>query len=51
MVLIETCDSGPEVADLQAKTTGDAWDPQRLVILVLITLFFMYKTTGEMWYL
>ena len=31
------------------KTTGEVWDPWRLVILVLITLFCMHKTTGEVW--
>ena len=31
------------------KTTGDVWDPWRLVFLVLITLFCMHKTTGEVW--
>ena len=46
---IETCYSGPEGAVLHAKTTGGVLDPQRLVILVLKTLFWMYKTTGESW--
>ena len=44
---IETCYSGPEVAVLHSKSTGGDLDPQRLVILVLKTLFCMYKTTGE----
>ena len=46
---IETCYSGPEVAVLHAKTTGGVLDPQRLVILVLKSLFCMHKTTGEGW--
>ena len=29
------------------NTTDEAWDQWRLVILVLITLFCMHKTTGE----
>ena len=40
---IETCYSGPEVAVLNAKTTGGILDPQRLVILVLKALFYMQK--------
>ena len=32
---IETCYSGPEGAVLHEKTTGDVFDPQRLLILVL----------------
>ena len=24
---IETCNSGPKVADLHAKTTNESWDP------------------------
>ena len=46
---IETCYSGPEVAVLLAKITGGVLDPQRLVILVLKSLFCMHKTTGEGW--
>ena len=46
---IESCYSGPEGAVLHAKTTGGVLDPQRLVILVLKTLFWMHKTTGESW--
>ena len=46
---IETRYSGPEVAVLHGKTTGGVWDPQRLVILVLKSLFYMHKTTGEGW--
>ena len=44
---METCNSGPKVAILQAKTTNEGWDPYRLVFLMLITLFRMHKTTGE----
>ena len=44
---IETCYSGAEDAVLQAKTTCGVLDPQKLVILVLKSLFFMHKTTGE----
>ena len=44
---IETCNSGPKVAVLHAKATKEDWDPQRLVILVLNTLFFTDKMTGE----
>ena len=29
------------------KTADEGWDPLRLVILVLITLFIMHKTTDE----
>ena len=50
MVTIETCNSGPEVAVLHAKTTDEGWDPYRLVFLVLITLFFKHKMTGEVRY-
>ena len=44
---IETCYSGTEVAVLHAKTTGGILEPQRLVILVLKSLFCLHKTTGE----
>ena len=46
---IETYYSGPEGAVLHAKTTGGVLDQQRLVILVLKSLFFMHKTTHEGW--
>ena len=46
---IETYYPGPEGTVLHAKTTGGDWDPQRLVILVLKSLFWMHKTTGEGW--
>ena len=44
---IETCYSGPEDAVLHSKSTGGVLDPQRLVVLVLKSLFCMHKTTGE----
>ena len=47
--LIETCYSGPEVAVLHAKTIVGALKPQRLVILVLKSLFCMHKPTGVGW--
>ena len=47
--LIVTCSSGPQGAVLHPKTTGGVLDPQRLVILVLKSLFCMHKTTGEGW--
>ena len=47
---IETCYSCTEVAVLHAETTGGVLDLQRLVILVLKSLFCMHKTTGESWY-
>ena len=46
---IETCYSGPGVAVLHEKSTGGVLDPQKLVILVLKSLFCMHKTTGEFW--
>ena len=46
---IETCYSGPEFAVLHAKTTDWVLDPQRLVILVLKSLFCMHKTRGDGW--
>ena len=46
---IETCISGPKSADLHVKTTDEDWDPWTLVILVLIALFRLYKSTGEVW--
>ena len=44
-----TCNSGPKVVVLHAKITNESWDPWRLVILMLITLFCRNKTTGEVW--
>ena len=46
---IEICYSGLEGAVLNEKTTGDVFDPHRLVILVLKSLFCMRKATGEGW--
>ena len=46
---IETCNSGPKAAVLLTKATNEGWDPERLVIHMLITLFCMHKTTGEVW--
>ena len=40
---IETCNSDPKVAVLHAKTTDESWDPTRLAILVLKSLFFDWK--------
>ena len=38
-----TCNSDPEVVVLHAKTTDEGWDPQRLAIPVLKSLFCMQK--------
>ena len=46
---IETCNSDPKDAVLHAKTTDEGWDPERLVILMIITLFCMHKSIGEVW--
>ena len=46
---IQTCRSGPKVAVLHAKSSSEVCDPQRLVFLVLKSLFFMHKTTGDGW--
>ena len=46
---IETCYAGPEVTVLHAKTIVGALEPQRLVIVVLKSLFCMHKMTGEVW--
>ena len=40
---VETCYSGSEVAVLHEKATGGVLDPQRLVILVLKSLFCIQK--------
>ena len=47
---IETFISGAKGAVLNAKSTDEGWDPQRLVILILITLFCMHQRTGDVWY-
>ena len=49
LVPIETRYSGPKVAVLHPKTTDEGWDLKRLVILVIITLYCMHKTTGDVW--
>ena len=46
---IETCNSDPKDAVLNARTTDEGWDPLRLVIVMLIALFYMHKTTAEVW--
>ena len=53
---METCYSGPKVTVLRAKVTvlrakatDEGWDPWRVVILMLGTLFCMHKITGESW--
>ena len=46
---METSNSCANHVLLHAQTTGEVWDPWRLVILVLITLFCMHKTTAEVW--
>ena len=47
---IETCNSDPKEAVLHANTTDEGWNPKRLVILMLIALFYMHKTKVEVWY-
>ena len=46
---IETGNSGPKVTLLHSKTIDEGLDHWRLVILVLIKLFCMHKTTGRVW--
>ena len=46
---IETCYSGPDDAVLYAKTIVGTLEPQRLVIVVLKSLFWMHKMTAEVW--
>ena len=46
---IETCNSGPKGAVLHAKATDEGWDQWRLVFLLLITMFSIHKSTGEVW--
>ena len=41
--LLETCYCCPKVAVLHAKNTHEGWDPWRLVILMLSTLFSCKK--------
>ena len=49
VVPIETCNSGPRVAVLHAEATDEGWDPSTLVLLALITMVWMHKTTGDIW--
>ena len=49
LVSLETCKSGPKVAVFQAKTADEGWNQERLVILMLGTLFCMQKITSEVW--
>ena len=46
---IETCYSGPKDAVLHTKTTDGVLVPQRLLIQVIKSRFYMHKTTGEGW--
>ena len=46
---IETCNSDQKDAVFNAKTPDEGWDPQRLVILMLISLFYIHKTTAKVW--
>ena len=46
---MQTCKSGPKVAILHPKTRDEGWDPQKLVIPMIITMFCMHKTAGEVW--
>ena len=41
--------SGPKLDGLLARTTDEGWNPERLVILMLGTLFCMQKITSEVW--
>ena len=47
---IETCNSDPKEAVLHANTTDEGWNPKRLVILMLIALFYMHKTKADVSY-
>ena len=40
---------GPKLDGLLAKTTDEGWNPERLVFLMLITLFCVHQITGEVW--
>ena len=46
---MQTYNSCPQVSVLLVKTTDEGWDPLRLVIAMLGTLFCMHKMTGEVW--
>ena len=44
---VETCNSDQKDAVLHAITTDEGCDPQGLVILMIIALFYIHKTTAE----
>ena len=44
---IENCNSDSKVAVMHSKITNEGWDLWRPIILLLVTLFCMHKTTGE----
>ena len=46
---IESCNSAPNVAVMDAKTTDEGWNPYRLFFLVLRTLLCVLKPTDEVW--
>ena len=46
---METSNSGANHAVCMHKPTGEVWDQYRLLILVVISLFWMHKTTDEGW--
>ena len=46
---MEMSNSGANPAVLHSKSTDEGRDPERLAILLLITLFCMHKMTGEVW--
>ena len=46
---METSNSGVNHAFCMHKTTGEDWDPYRLLIQVIMSLLEMHKTTDEGW--
>ena len=46
---IESCYSGPKLAVLHAKATGEGWNQYSLFILVLSSQLCVLKTTDEIW--
>ena len=46
---METSNSDAKHAVLHAKTTGEGWDTERLVIQVLKLQFSVHKTTCFVW--
>ena len=46
---IKACYSRQKVAVLHVERMDEAWDPWRLVIQELNTLFFTHKTTSYVW--